>query len=263
MSTVEQILYKGREHMRQKFEELIWDTIEKYCREQKKENIWRHPIVRFADARDKRFEQLKELVVSDHYLPSDYLKNAVSVLSYFIPFKREISAGNKDGFLSSQEWADAYLVTNDMFGTINDALVSAVRNMGYDACPPADAGMISQVKPYSRWSQRHVAYIAGHGTFGLNNMLISDKGSVGRYASVIMSLPVDADPVPTEERCLYKKDGGCGLCVSRCEVGALKADSFDRMKCLDQCMKNYEKYPGADVCGKCIVELPCSFLYSE
>lgn len=249
--------------MHKKFEKLIWDTMAQYCLEHEKENIWERPLVRFADAHDKKFEQLKELVVSDHYLPTDYLENAASVLSYFIPFRREISASNKDGFLSSQAWADAYLVTNDMFTVINDALVQAVRDMGYDACPPFDAGMISMDMPYSRWSQRHVAYIAGHGTFGINNMLISDKGSVGRYASIIMSLPVDADPIPTQERCLYKKDGSCGLCMSRCEVGALRVDSFDRIKCLGQCMRNYEKYPGADVCGKCVVELPCSFFSYE
>ena len=36
-------------------------------------------------------------------------------------------------------------------------------------------------------------------------------------------------------------------------------EGFDRFKCLRQCLKNMARYPGADVCGKCIVELPCSY----
>ncbi len=245
--------------MREKFEALIRNTIEQYCREKRVPMIWEAPILRFASAHDEKFAQLKQIVVEDHYLPTDYLKNAASVFSYFIPFKREISKSNKEGTFASKTWANSYLITNNMFETINETLVGAIKAMGYDACPPRDAGMISMENPRSRWSQKHVAYIAGHGTFGLNNMLITDRGTVGRFASVISALPVKPDPIPTEERCLYKREGTCGLCAKRCVNNALTIDHYDRMKCLAQCMKNDAKYPGADVCGKCVVELPCSY----
>lgn len=35
----------------------------------------------------------------------------------------------------------------------------------------------------SEWSHRHAAYIAGLGIFGINNMLITNKGCVGRIPS--------------------------------------------------------------------------------
>ena len=107
--------------------------------------------------------------------------------------------------------------------------------------------MISEENPRSRWSQRHVAYLAGHGTFGLNNMLISDAGSVGRYFSIVTGLELPVGGPVLQERCLWKQDGSCGLCVQRCEAGALTTESFDRFKCLARCLENMQKYPGADV----------------
>lgn len=86
--------------------------------------------------------------------------------------------------------------------------------------------MINDGFPRSKWSQRHVAYVCGHGTFGLNNMLISDRGCVGRYYSIITALPIETDPVVTEERCLYKRNGGCKLCVKRCVAEALTEKEF-------------------------------------
>lgn len=237
----------------------ILDTMAQFAKDHDRPNLWKTPVVRFADADDPAFVRLREIVTPDHYLPKDYLPDASTVISYFIPFQKEIPESNRAGDLASYAWADSYLTTNAMFAVINDRLVKEFRSMGYDAAPPKDAGMISMENPRSRWSQRHVAYIAGHGTFGINNMLISDSGTCGRYASVITSLPIPGDGVPTEERCLYKKNGTCALCVQRCMTGALKKDGFDRMKCLAQCMKNDAKYPGADVCGKCIVGLPCSY----
>ncbi|MBQ6833221.1 MAG: epoxyqueuosine reductase [Lachnospiraceae bacterium] len=248
--------------MKKKFENVIWNLMEQYCQEKTVPNMWEKPVVKFASASDSKFFELREVVVPEHYVPTDYLKDAVTVLSYFLPFKREIPQTNVEGFGCSEVWANSYLITNDMFGYINEHLVTAIREMGFDAAVPHDAGMISMEVPKSRWSQRHVAYIAGHGTFGLNNMLISDKGSAGRYNSIVTTIPVEADAVPTEERCLYKKNGSCGLCVKRCMTGALTVDGFDRFKCLEMCLENEKKYPGADVCGKCVVELPCSHMES-
>ena len=131
--------------------------------------------------------------------------------------------------------------------------------MGAAAAVPNDAGMIGMDNPKSRWSQRHVAYLAGHGTFGKNNMLISDAGCVGRYFSIVTALDVTTDAPVRQERCLWKIDGSCGLCMKRCETGALTETEFDRFKCLEQCLVNMKRYPGADVCGKCTVELPCSY----
>ena len=246
--------------MKAKMEEKIWQLVLRYCEEWSQPILWRKPLVRFADASDSGFARLREIVDPNHYLPGDYLSGAKNVLSWFLPFLPELGADNLSGPLSSPRWAEAYLVTNEMAAWVNEQLVHYIRQeLGADAAVPADAGMISTANPRSRWSQRHVAYLAGHGTFGKNNMLISDAGSVGRYFSIVTTLDVVPDAPVAEERCLWKKDGSCGLCITRCAAGALTEAGFDRFQCLAQCLRNMERYPGADVCGKCTVELPCSY----
>ena len=246
--------------MRQRVEEKIWQMILEYCRQREISVIWKKPIARFADAAHTGFASLRELVTPEHYVPQDFLPNAKNVLSWFLPFLPEVGCGNLEGKLSSAQWATAYLVTNEMAAYINEQLARYIREeLGFDAAVPIDAGMISMENPRSRWSQRHVAYLAGHGTFGLNNMLISDAGAVGRYFSIVTTLEVNPDQPIREERCLWKKDGSCGACVKQCKAGALTTAGFDRFACLKQCLINMEQYPGADVCGKCTVELPCSY----
>ena len=246
--------------MRQKLEQKIWQLVAQYAKQKQLELIWRKPIVRFADANHPGFDQLKQIVDPGHHVPADFLPEAKTVVSWFLPFERDLAKENLPGSSCAGSWADAYLITNEMAVWINEELVSWIRNeWGTSAAIVTDAGMISEENPRSRWSQRHVAYLAGHGTFGLNNMLISDAGSVGRYFSLVAALDVQPDEPVTRERCLWKKDGSCGLCAKRCMAGALTENGFDRFRCLAQCLENMRKYPGADVCGKCTVELPCSY----
>lgn len=244
--------------MKTVLEKAIWDFIAIYCQQKSLPNLWQQPVVKFADAANPLFPQLSTLVIEQHHVPQDYLSTATTVVSYFLPFVRSVGQSNRDHEPCSALWATAYLNANAMAVELNGFLVDVLHKQGVTACVPTDAGMISEAVPKSRWSQRHVAYIAGHGTFGLNNMLISDKGSVGRYFSIVTDLKIQPDPLVQDERCLFKKHGTCGLCVQRCFTGALTTTGFDRFTCLAQCLKNDARYAGADVCGKCVVELPCS-----
>ena len=74
----------------------------------------------------------------------------------------------------------------------------------------------------------------------------------------VCTLDEKIDKPLKEERCKYKIDKTCGVCVKRCEVEALTYEGFDRFKCSNNCKKNLEIF-GVDVCGKCVVELPCSY----
>ena len=241
--------------------EFLSSAIEDYCRQKNQPPLWKAPLIKYASADDELFERLPELIPG-HHLPQDFLPGAKTVISYFLPFVDEIGVGNIDGMLCSEEWAFAYNFTNTMAVWLNEGLAGYLRSLGYDAAVPTDA-LLDPDTLMSRWSQRHVGYIAGQGTFGLNNMLISDVGCVGRYFSIVTALPIEPDRRPepeknrADERCLYKREGGCMLCVSRCPAGALSIDGFDREKCAANCGEN-GKQRSAKVCGKCLVGLPCS-----
>ena len=215
----------------------------------------REPIVGFADVSSPRIRGLKESVSAFHLMPEEVLPEAAIILSYFLPFTKEAGECNRKGTFPSQQWADLYNATNALIAEINDALVFRLQEMGVAAAVPA--GGFDTELLMSRWSQRHIAEAAGLGTFGLNNMLITRAGSMGRFGSVVTALNEPADLPETEERCLAKAGGLCRVCVNRCPTGALTETGFDRQKCYAVCLQA-EEMLGADVCGKCAVAVPCA-----
>ena len=86
----------------------------------------------------------------------------------------------------------------------------------------------------SNWSERHAAYAAGLGFFGLHRGLITAKGIAGRFGSVITSLPFKATPRSPGshfQNCPFLVDGNCGACIERCPVGAITKAGKDKSKC--------------------------------
>lgn len=240
---------------------MLTDTIrrflEKYCRENEIESVWGDPIVGFGDARSPMFEELKQIVHPDHYTPEEVLPGARTVVSYYIPFSREVAKSAISSGTVSPEFAYACVLTNDIIGGLADAVETDLRAMDAEAVMPANICRL-EGDIVSRWSQRHVARICGLGTYGLNNMLITEGGCCGRFYSVVTTLEVEPDPLPAEERCLYKRDGSCGVCMRRCRIHAINPGGFDRWACDKDPDRSRETYQ-VFACAKCIVGLPCSF----
>jgi len=149
---------------------------------------------------------------------------------------------------------------------------------GVRAAVAQAASTFDRERLVSHWSHRHFAYLAGLGTFGINNMLITRSGGCGRYTSVVTDLDITPGQPLETEYCLYKKNGKCGACLRRCPTAALTAadgtSHYDRHKCFAILKKNAEAYQdfgssytnedgransvGSEVCGKCTVHVPCA-----
>ncbi|MDS1030659.1 epoxyqueuosine reductase [Bacillota bacterium LX-D] len=246
-------------------EKLIAALLKNYIKEYHIKNnlkeFWSEPLLAYADSRDKLFTSLKEIVSPEHRLPTDVLPEAKSVITYFIPFEKSIVESNIPTSESSREWGLAYLYTNQLILDANNFIKNKLAKLGYIAIVTPATHDFDENKLISNWSHRHIAYIAGLGTFGLNNMLITEKGSCGRIGSIITDLELKPTPRQEMEFCLYKQKGICKQCVKRCINGALQIDSYDRKKCYEMCLKNADNLANigfADVCGKCLVKLPCS-----
>lgn len=261
--------------------DVIAEMIRNYVREYENRTgittRWGIPLVGFADASHPDVLKLKETITPAHKLPTEVLPAAKIIISYFVPFTRELAYTNRiRDAVASPEWALAYEETNAMFRNMNEFLMLELKNLGYEAAVPAEAYTFDQEKLISGWSQRHIARAAGLGTFGINNMLITEGGCCGRYSSVITNLDLEPDRPSTEEYCIFKSSGRCGACVARCPSGALTLQGFDRNKCYEVLRKNAERYrefgssytdesgnlpnsAGSEVCGKCATNVPCSF----
>ncbi len=261
--------------MKSRITELITEYVANYEKQDHIKTKWGTPQVGFADAHHPYLRELKTIISEKHCLPVDVLGGATIVIAYFVPFDRELALTNNiKGDISSPQWALAYEETNEMFGRMNEYLVNELKKMGYQAAVSPEAGVFDRDKLRSNWSQRHFARVAGLGTFGVNNMLITKDGCCGRYSTVVTNLDVEPDQPLTEEMCLYRKNGSCGVCVKKCPSGALTLDGYDRYACYGVCMKNAKIYTefgnsyvgdpeagseiiGSEVCGKCLVGVPC------
>ena len=218
--------------------------------------LWRTPLVGFADADDPYIQNLPQLNTDRHLLPQDFMPHPTVVISIFVPFLPEIANSNIGvaDDLPSRLWEYAYDTTNTMLAHLCQALAEFIRSKGCDAAVPDNVTMYTDILK-SNWSQRHLAYAAGLGTFGINNMLITDSGCCGRYTSVVADIPdaVTASAL-AQERCLYKKNGSCAKCVANCFSGALTTDGFNRELCQKMCLRSK-----SDCCGKCDTDIPCAF----
>ena len=243
--------------------ETINSTIVDYKKTNQLDNLWKDPIIEVLPAELPEILALKEIISSTHFLPGDILPGAKSIVCFFIPFQENIIQSNLNGIMASEEWALAYVRTNDLIKSINDNIEALMIKNGYKAGKIKATHNFDVNKLISNWSHRHIACIAGIGTFGMNNMLITKNGCCGRIGSLILNYQFDDyKPVKkTNEKCLKKLNGSCGICQKKCVVNAYENNSFNRHKCYEHCKKNaeYHKKIGlVDICGKCLVGLPCS-----
>ena len=266
------------DHSMKKLKEQICTELIQFVEEEEKERNqkrWKQPLIEFADAYHPYVRRLKEIVHSEHQMPEEVLKDAKTVLVYFLPFCDWVAKSNEEEGLASSEWARIYEETNAFFLKINQHMIKYIEGLGYQARMAPEASVFYRDEVISHWSFRHLAYAAGLGTFGMNNMLITEYGCAGRLNALVTNLPVETGSPQKEEACLYKRNGSCGLCIKRCPSQALTDKKFDRHKCFAQCLKNAEVHTqfgnsyadqageeavdsGSEVCGKCLVHLPCT-----
>ena len=93
---------------------------------------------------------------------------------------------------------------------------------------------VSKPRIVSVWSERHYAFAAGLGTFGLAEHLITEHGCNIRLASFITDAPLEITPRVSDDpfaNCLHFARGGCAKCAERCPGRALTKDSHNKILC--------------------------------
>jgi epoxyqueuosine reductase QueG len=240
----------------------ITDSIKAFRQDPAVHTAWKEPLLAYADAADSLFLRLKEAVTSGHSTPQALLGNAKTVIVYFLPFEERVGRSNKGEGPASPEWARAYVETNRLIVSINRRLAEALEQQGYASVILPPTHNFDKEQLVSEWSHKHIGYIAGLGRFGLHHMLITSQGCSGRLGSLVTSASIPPTPRSAVEACLYHHDRSCLLCIKRCEAGALTEMGLDRHACYAVCLQNAADHVAeglADVCGKCVSAVPCSF----
>lgn len=229
--------------------------------------LFEAPLVRFGDAADPLFRRLKEPdAVGEHFiLPREWLGSGETVLSFFLPFTERVKTGNTgDKTWPSPEWLHGRIEGQKFVSLLASHLRDELVRNGFDVVIPiqdsrfAGGATVDGVRnPFtSNWSERHVGYVCGLGTFGLSKGLITEAGIAGRMGSLVTSLKIPAD-----ERVysgIYDYCSMCGDCVARCPVRAISPESGkNHKKCSDFLDITLEKHKPYYGCGKCQVGVSC------
>lgn len=248
--------------------------------------IYEEPLVGFADGDDPLFAAYKEIIGPFHLTPREALAQAqteqpnaahgsvqhVSVICYVLPISEATRASNRaEKKAPSARWAHTRHYGEEFNDAVRDYMVEMLRERGYLAIAPVRSGLFKihnegvKLAPASTWSERHVQYVAGMGTFSLNDGFITPKGMAMRCGSVVTNLPLQATPrtYPNHyANCLYLAQGVCGECIARCPAGAISEQGHDKKKCQAYsygALNPYRDQYGVSVtgCGLCQTGVPC------
>jgi len=240
------------------------------------------PIVGFARGDDPIFEQFKTDVGSFYLTPLESFEQVypgsgakaeeLTVISWILPHTRQTKTSNrKEKAYPSERWARGKKFGELVNIKLRNHLVKVLGNAGYSALAPcllpSWSMQTSEKFGYaSTWSERHTAYAAGLGTFGLCDGLITRVGKAMRCGSIVARISIP----PTQrlyskhtEYCLFLTEGTCGQCIKRCPVGAITEKGHDKKRCgahVNGICTEYAKGEydlDINVCGLCQTGVPC------
>lgn len=231
--------------------------------------IYDYPLFGAASADDPLFEELRrpDVVHPEVMLPRDWVSEAMSVVSFFLPFSERVVRSNAGGSQPSNEWLHARIEGQAAMSGLGALLKITLEEAGYEAAFPTSDTRFKMLAPYaSNWSERHAAYICGLGTFGASKGLITERGVAGRFGSIITSAEI-----PTTPRKYSAPFNYCTLCGACEKLCPAKAIDMSRGAALAKDQKLCDAYvsatrhpphgPNARVrygCGKCQAGVPCS-----
>ena len=214
--------------------------------------IFSRPFIGVAKGNDPIFLKFKEVVGSEHYTPLEmWLASGqkqvptsnLNIISIVFPFTNEIRMKSISPIrlskitLPAEIYSIARNFAKEFRNYIMEQTIAFLQNKGYNAI----SGKLSEAYTlvarkdfYSTWSENHVAFAAGLGTFGLHEGLITEQGCNVRLASVITDAPFEVTPRKSDEpyaNCLYYAKATCRECAKNCPANAITEKGYDKMKC--------------------------------
>lgn len=147
-----------------------------------------------------------------------------------------------------------YRIANTRLDQVAIKIANYIEKQGYRAMQiPASQILYWKPKMVGHLSHKKIAYFAGHGWIGRNNLMVNPEyGSRIRYTSILTDFPLKADE-PIEGDC-----GDCYDCMEVCPANAIheSKDDFDLESCYQQLeyfrRKTWQGRMGVHICGICV-----------
>jgi epoxyqueuosine reductase len=248
-----------------------------------KEKAWDEPLVGFAKGDDPIFQQYKdkERIGPFHWTPLEIFQltfpdqsvkaEELIVISWILPHTEAIKADlRKQTVDPAEKWIRARIYGEEFNDDLRKYVAASLAQSGHSAVVPLHSPKFKNENSErygmaSSWSERHAAYAAGLGTFGLCDGLITPKGKAIRCGSAVARIQIPATPRPYQDHhayCLSFAKGICGMCMTRCPAKAISKLGHDKSACMKQCAATAQyadKQYGLKGygCGFCQTGVPC------
>lgn len=269
----------------------IRDCISKYIASEEnrleiggsREPAWEEPLVGFSRGDDPLYQGFKEDIGPFFWTPPeifaatfpdlDVTPDALTVISWILPQTERTRLDNsRETALPSERWARTRKYGEEINAKLRDHVVAFLQAAGHEAIAPLNSPHWRRLEKSERyglastWSERHAAYAAGLGTFGLCDGLITPRGKAMRCSSVVARIAIPPSERPYDDHrayCLFYFNGSCGKCIERCPADAISREGHDKEKCFHYLHEVASKYTQsrfgfeATPCGLCQTGVPC------
>jgi epoxyqueuosine reductase len=201
----------------------------------------------------------------------DVTPDELTVISWILPQTNRTKSEHRNQIeFPTERWARARIYGEEFNDKLRWLVVTTLLKSGIKATSPILSPLYESKKSpryslSSTWSERHAAYAAGLGTFGLCDGLITQKGKAIRCGSVVARIrikPSERVYSDHHQYCLFYAEGICGKCMKRCPAGAISEIGHDKLKC-SAYLENTRQYVKTKFgfegygCGLCQTRVPC------
>ncbi len=246
------------------------------------ERAFDEPLIGFSSGADPLYDEYKNHIGPFYFTPLELFtktfpeqnttKEDLTIISWIIPSTKatrlEQSSQTK---YPSERWTRTRAMGEDFNNTLRREVLRILQTADIPSLAPllSDNWQRSDQGPYapcSNWSERHAAYAAGLGAFGLCDGLITPVGKAIRAGSVIAQTQFPPSHKPYTDHhanCLHYTHNSCRKCIERCPVNALSPAGHDKKRCMqyvEHTMNKYvlQKYEiDTYACGLCQCGVPC------
>jgi ferredoxin len=245
------------------------------------EPAWDEPIIGYSNGADPLYDFYKNDIGGFYAKPLEFMKytypdldfkpEQLTIISWILP---QTTATKRDHCREkrwpSERWARSRIFGEEVNDELRRHIVKALVGVSVEAVAPVLSPLWHRAtsEKYgfaSTWSERHAAYAAGLGTFGLSDGLITPKGKAHRAGSVVANVAITPSVRPYKDHhayCLFYANRTCGACIKKCPVEAISEKGHDKRKCssyLDKTHVYVETHYGFKGygCGLCQVGVPC------